>query len=86
MAFQPDSDLRNSDWLKTLVWQVIVVRGDEVVLVESVDDLLLFLHVEALPLEQQRKAVRQFIQLPAAEPMPKALRRKLVDAGLLDTE
>lgn len=72
-GWSPDDDLENADWIRTLSWN----------LPTGLDEFLEYLGVSEDSVETQRQAVGQFIKLPAAKPMPDALRAELIRAGLI---
>lgn len=89
MASNPDDLLTNSDWAKQK-WD-IWWRGK---IVNNADDLLLFLGVQgqvtlsgdhfiaAPDPEDQRRAVADFLHLPAASAMPKKILDELKRRGI----
>lgn len=68
-----DEDPRNADWLRTMHWD----------LPTTLSSFLARLGVVDSPVGVQRASVEKFMRLPAAEAMPKSLRRELMMVGLL---
>ena len=78
MVIDIDADLRNADWLRTMVWDILPM-GDET-------ELDAFLRVVGVddPKEDGAKAkVDKFMTLPAAEAMPESLKGELKKLGLM---
>lgn len=78
MAAEPifidDSDW-NADWLRTLSWDLWTTDDDgQYRLVTTIPQLLEVLGVADAAPEVQAEAVRHFMTMPAAVPMPKELR------------
>ena len=71
-----DEDPANADWLRSRTWDMFVWRGDSKGLapVLTLQDLLDCLQLEAEPIPAQKSRLRHFMSLPAAKPMPDALK------------
>ena len=69
----------NDDWIKTLRWDFWIAPGQKHRLVETLNDLLIFLDVAGAPEDRQRRAVRELMELPSARPMPDALRSEVME-------
>ena len=76
-----DGNIRNADWLRR--WPPSLVREGVEVAVRTVADLLEFLGVKDMPVQEQRQAVRGLLSFPIAEGMPDGFRRRLQERGLL---
>jgi hypothetical protein len=78
MVIDIDADLRNADWLRTMVWDILPIEGET--------ELQAFLGAVGIddPAEEGAKEkVNEFMALPAAEAMPATLRDELEILGLL---
>lgn len=83
MIVNIDEDLRNADWTKVGSWDLYITDKDgNPKLIEKVDDLLKFLEVDKYVESRQKAAVAEFMKLPAAEAMPKKLKKELIDRDL----
>ena len=73
-VFIDDSDW-NADWIRTLSWDLWTTDADgKYSLVTTIPQLLQVLDVEHADPTAQIAAIKHFMQLPAAVPMPKELR------------
>lgn len=69
---------RNEDWTRTQTWDLHDARGQISTLASLLKNVL---YVDRAPVAVQRKELRRFMALPAAEAMPADLRAE-VDAFL----
>jgi hypothetical protein len=71
-----DELLTNADWLRSRQWDILPATADA---------FLRALEVYDKSVDEQRKAIQQFMLLPAAIAMPNNIKEELIKNGLLIT-
>jgi hypothetical protein len=69
-----DQDPRNRDWTRSSSWDMYLMMGKELKIVETLEELAFVMNWEPSKLEAE---IRRFLNLPIAEAMPPKLQEEL---------